>query len=274
MTAPRTAAIIYDFDGTLAPGNMQEHSFIPALGMDKETFWHEVETLTRRHNADGVSVYMWHMLEQARQRGIAVTAEMLADHGRSLALFAGVADWFARIDAFAAASGLVLEHYIISSGIGEMIDGCRIRPHFRYVFASRFLYQDGVAVWPGAAINYTTKTQHLFRINKGILNLWDHTAINRWMEPEARPIPFDRMIFIGDGETDVPAMKMVREQGGSSIAVFDPAPAASARVRGLLDRLIAEERVNFVAPADYTEGSLLDITVRGILGRVARRAAS
>ena len=272
MIARPTAALIYDFDGTLAPGNMQEHSFIPALGMDHDTFWHEVGELTLRHDADGVSVYMWHMLERARQKGIAVTAAMLADHGRSLALFAGVEAWFARIDAFAAAAGLSLEHYIISSGIGEMIEGCRIRPHFRHVFASRFLYQDGIAVWPGTVTNYTTKTQHLFRINKGILNCWDHVTINRWVEPEARPIPFDRMIFIGDGETDVPAMKMVREQGGSSIAVFDPAPAASARVRGLLDRLIAEERVNFVAPADYTEGSLLDITVRGILGRVARRA--
>jgi phosphoserine phosphatase len=270
MTTPTTVALIYDFDGTLAPGNMQEHSFIPALGMDKETFWREVSELTRQHDADGITVYMWHMLERARQRGLAVTAEMLAAHGRTLTLFAGVTAWFDRINAFGAAAGLALEHYIISSGIGEMIEGCAIRHHFRHIFASRFLYADGTAVWPGTVINYTTKTQHLFRINKGILNCWDHHTINRWIEPTARPVPFEQMVFIGDGETDIPAMKMVRSQGGHSIAVFDPAPAESTRTRTLLDRLIAEDRVNFVAPADYSEGSLLDVTVRGILGRIAR----
>jgi hypothetical protein len=138
--------------------------------------------------------------------------------------------------------------------------------------ASRFIYTDGIAVWPGSVINYTTKTQHLFRINKGVLNQWDHQTINRWIEPAARPVPFERMVFIGDGETDIPAMKMVRSQGGHSIAVFDPAPAEAARTSVLLDRLIAEDRVNFVAPADYRAGSLLDVMVRGILGRIARQA--
>jgi hypothetical protein len=144
---------------------------------------------------------------------------------------------------------------------------------FKNVFASRFIYDSaGHATWPGVAINYTTKTQFLFRINKGIPNTWDNATINRWMPMEERPVPFSRMIFIGDGETDIPSMKMVRLQGGHSIAVFDPKRFGELSFQEKVYRLIAEDRVHFVAPADYKQGNQLDVTVKGILALISEHA--
>jgi haloacid dehalogenase-like hydrolase len=173
-----------------------------------------VKAKAKQHDADEILVYMWRMLEVARDKQKAVTRDLLVEHGRKTPLFAGVETWFDRIDAYAANAGLTLEHYVISSGIEEMIAGCKIYGAFKKVFASRFIYDDkGVAIWPGVAVNYTTKTQFLFRINKGIPNTYDNAEINKWMPLDERPVPFTRMIYIGDGETDIPAMKMVRHQG-------------------------------------------------------------
>jgi 2-hydroxy-3-keto-5-methylthiopentenyl-1-phosphate phosphatase len=264
-------AIIYDFDGTIAEGNIQEHSFIPeVLGIDKGAFWDEVKKQAKDHDADEILVYMWRMLEAAKAKQTSVTRDVLMQHGRKTPLFAGVDTWFERINAYAAKAGLELEHYVISSGIEEMIAGCSIHAEFKKVYASRFIYDAaGVAVWPGVAVNYTTKTQFLFRINKGIPNTYDNVAINKWKPLDERPIPFTRMIFIGDGETDIPAMKMVRHQGGHSIAVFDPKKWERNELQGRVHGLIAEDRVHFVAPADYREHQQLDVVVKGILGRYA-----
>jgi hypothetical protein len=264
-------ALVYDFDGTLVAGTMQEHSYIPAMGVAPTAFWTEVKALTREHDVDEILVFMWRMLEIARANGVKVTRPMLNKHGADLPLFNGLATWFGRINGYAAIRGLEIEHYIISSGNEEIIRGCSVQTHCKYIFASKFIYEDEVAVWPGVAINYTTKTQYLFRINKGIENIWDNTRINRWMPPAERPIPFDRMIFIGDGETDIPAMKTVRDQGGCSIAVYDPARFGEPKPHMVLHNLISEDRVSFVAPADYSEHSQLDVTVKGSLGRIARR---
>jgi hypothetical protein len=267
----KRSAIVYDFDGTLARGNIQEHSFIPGHGLSAAAFWQEVKHQARLHNADEILVYMLHMLEVAREAGTPLTATMLQQHGESTPLFDGLDSWFDRINLYTAARGLALEHYVISSGIEEMIGGCSINRAFQRVYASRFLYNhDGCAVWPAVAINYTNKTQFLFRINKGIPSSYDNELINKWIPMKERPIPFERMIFLGDGETDVPSMKMVRHQGGHSIAVFDPSKWESQKSQSQIYRLIAEDRVHFVAPADYREGSLLDITVKGVLGRIAR----
>jgi phosphoserine phosphatase len=269
---PARAAIVYDFDGTLAPGNMQEHSFIPSLDLTPEAFWGKVKATARTEDADEILVYMREMMLLARARGAPITREMLEQHGR-VPLFDGLDRWFERVASYAHEHNLTVEHYVISSGLLEMIRGCAIHSRFTKVFASRFIYDErGRAAWPGVAINYTTKTQFLFRINKGINNTWDSDRINRWVPMEERPLPFSRMIFIGDGATDIPSMKTVRSQGGHSIAVFDPRRWDSAPARELVFRLISEDRAHFVAPADYTEGSQLDVTVRGILGRIARDA--
>jgi hypothetical protein len=181
--------------------------------------------------------------------------EVLAAHGRATPLFSGLDTWFDRIGAYAGERRLAVEHYVVSSGNYEIIAGCPIFERFRGVFASRFLYNAaGEATWPAVAINYTTKTQFLFRINKGISMTWDNQRINRWMPMEDRPVPFSRMIFIGDGETDIPSMKMVRHQGGHSIAVFDPEKWQEENARDRIERLIAEDRVHYVAPADYRDG--------------------
>ncbi|EGD59865.1 hypothetical protein Y88_2304 [Novosphingobium nitrogenifigens DSM 19370] len=271
MSELKRTAIIYDFDGTLARGNLQETTFIPNIGMSTSEFWDEVKARTKAHDADEILVYMHLMLEKARECGVEIKGNDLKAHGKEAPLFPGLAngEWFSRINAHAADRGLALEHYIISSGIQEMIDGCQIRDAFRQVFASKFIYIDGVAKWPGVGINYTTKTQYLFRINKGIDNHWDNASINKFMPLNERPVPFDRMIFLGDGDTDIPTMKMLSYQGGHPVAVYDP--NRTDRDLNKIHSLISDSRVEFVAPADYQEKSQLDIIVKGIIGRIARK---
>lgn len=268
MAELKRTALVYDFDGTLARGNLQETSFIPDIGMTNEEFWSEVRARTRDHDADEILVYMHMMLEKSDEN---VTKEDLRRHGSKAKLFPGLSDrsWFDRVNQHAEKQGLALEHYIISSGIDEMIEGCRIRDAFRWVFASKFIYKDGVAVWPGVGINYTTKTQYLFRINKGIHNYWDKESLNRYTPEDERPIPFNRMIFLGDGLTDIPTMRMLKYQDGYPVAVYDP--EGGNRSLSEIYRLISDNRVDFVAPADYGEDSQLDIMVKGILGRIAWR---
>ena len=274
MTKPLKTALIYDFDGTLARGNMQEVTFIPSVGMGIGDFWGEADRLTRESDGDNILMYMQLMLQRARENGDPITKKTLREHGQDVKLFDGLKTdltgpgWFDRINAFGAQYGLEIEHYIISAGLEEMIDGCPIREAFRHVFASKFVYdRDGVAIWPAVGVNYTTKTQYLFRINKGVLNHYEHERINRFTPDDVRPVPFDRMIFIGDGDTDVPTMKMMHTKGGFSIAVYDP--RNSKRDQDKIYGLISEDRVNFVAAADYREGSPLDLIVKGLIGRIA-----
>lgn len=270
-TIPVRTAIVYDFDGTLARGNIQEASFLPSLGIEPKAFWEEVKRLTREADADEILVYMNEMLRLAREKGHRVNREFMTEHGRKVPLFEGLANgsWFRRIDDFAQERGLFLEHYIVSSGIREMISGSPIAEHFEQIFASTFLYaDDGEARWPAIGINYTTKTQYLFRINKGIANSWDNKAVNAYMPEAERPVPFKRMIFIGDGDTDIPSLKMVTYQGGHGVAVYDPGGHPDHLNK--IHTLISDGRADYVAPADYRENQPLDIIVRGIIGRIAR----
>jgi hypothetical protein len=267
---PLKTAIIYDFDGTLARGNMQEVSFIPSIGMDIGAFWAEAETLTKDADADGILMYMQLMLRHASRNGAPITRQTLSDQGREVALFEGLKDlsWFDRMNAFGAQYGLDIEHYIISAGLEEMIEGTPIRPALTHVFASHYVYdENGEAAWPAVGVNYTTKTQYLFRINKGVNNHWENERINHFIPDEKRRIPFERMIFLGDGDTDVPTMKMMHTKGGFSIAVYDP--RSNEKDQKKVYSLISEDRVNFVAAADYREGSALDLIVKGLVGRIA-----
>jgi len=274
MTELLKTAIIYDFDGTLARGNMQEVTFIPSLGMGIGDFWGEADRLTKSNDADNILMYMQLMLQRAREHGAPITRKLLAGHGEDVKLFDGLKSdltgkgWFERINEIGEKYGLDIEHYIISAGLEEMIDGCPIRDAFHHVFASKFAYDEtGTAIWPAVGVNYTTKTQYLFRINKGVLNHWDHERINKFTADGDRPVPFERMIFLGDGDTDVPTMKMMHTKGGFSIAVYDP--LNTARDQKKVYSLISEDRVNFVAAADYREGQPLDLIVKGLIGRIA-----
>lgn len=273
MSENNRAAIVYDFDGTLAPGNIQEHSLIPNfLGTTREEFWAEVGRRTTAHDVDQRLVYMQLLLERAKERGTPLTQAVLAEHAAATPLFAGVPTWFERITAHARDAGLELEHYVVSSANAEMVEGSSIARHFRRVFACKYIYDDdGAAIWPGTVVNYTTKTQYLFRINKGVESYWNDDQVNEWVPMEQRPIPFERMIYIGDGDTDIPSMKMVRHQGGHSIAVFDPDQWDKGAAQKKAYKLIAEDRAHFVVPADYRERSQLEVTVQGVLGRIANQ---
>ena len=266
-------AIAYDFDGTLAPGNMQEHSFIPSLGISKEDFWAEANAMARRHDMDEILAYMQLMLIKSAERQIPIRRSDFSRYGADIAFFPGVSDYFDRINAYAGEKGIMIDHHIISSGLREMVQGTPIARFFRNIFASGFKYNEaGVAEWAALAINYTNKTQYLFRINKGIDNAWDNSTINKFTPDEKRPLPFGRMIYIGDGETDVPAMKMLRYQGGGTIAVYRPdAPPLPGKLspEALCRDLLMHKRVDHIAPADYRKDSPLIKIIQLLIDRIS-----
>lgn len=260
-----TLAMAYDFDGTLSPGNMQEHGFLPDIGMSPSKFWSMAEKLAKEHEADSVLTYMNLMLRKASEANAPVRRRDFKDHGRSVRLFKGVDSWFQRINKYGKGAGLKVEHYIISSGLREMIEGTPIAHEFRKIYASSFQYNaNGVAEWPALAINFTTKTQYLFRINKGVLDVCDNKKINEFVPMEERPIPFERIVFIGDGETDIPCFSLVKSLGGHSIAVYKP-KTKGARARA--EKLVKDGRVNFITPADYSKGSSLEAIVRALINK-------
>jgi hypothetical protein len=260
-------AIAYDFDGTLSPGNMQEHSFLPNIGVKAHRFWILVERLSKEHEADSVLTYMNLMLEKAKEAKVPVRRQDFEDYGTSIKLFAGVDKWFGYINSYGKELGLKIEHYIISSGIREMIEGTDIAREFKRIYASSFKYDpNDVAEWPALAINFTTKTQYLFRINKGALDVFDERKINEYVKMEDRPVPFKRMIFIGDGNTDIPCFSLVKSLGGHSIAVYKPKTKGAKEKAA---KLVEDGRVNFIVPADYSKGSYIMEVVRLILDKMA-----
>lgn len=264
-------AIAYDFDGTLADGNMQEHQFLPDIGMTPKAFWAEVKSLTKEHQADEVLVYMNLMLRKAAAAGVPVRREDFKARGKAIRLFEGVEDWFDRITEYGRERGVRVGHYLVSSGNAEIFAGTPIASRFAQVYASKFMFnQNGVADWPALAVNYTTKTQYLFRINKGAFDLSDNNKVNQFVEKRDRPVPFENMVFIGDGSTDIPCFRMVKEQGGLSVAVFKPRARGA---RGRADNYIKDGRVHCAVPAIYTDGSELDRVIKANINAVAARAA-
>lgn len=263
-------AICYDFDGTLAAGNMQEFDYLPQLGIKTKDFWAEAKSRAQGQEGDEILAYMCLMLEKAKAdtiNGIKVTKAAFAGYAAKVELFKGVEEWFRRINAAGKENDVCIEHFIISSGIREMIEGTAIAKYFTKIYASSFHYDlHGVAHWPALALNYTTKTQCLFRINKGQLDVWDNSKINAFQAKEARPVPFERIVYIGDGSTDVPCMRLVKDQGGHSIAVYHP---GKQKVKIGAEQLLSEGRVNLIAQADYSEGKDLDKQIKAIIKKVA-----
>ncbi len=267
-------AIAYDFDGTLAPGNMQEYNFIPDLDMDKGAFWEEANELAKKHDMDEVLAYMHLMLIKAKDKNIPIREEAFMKYGEKITFFEGVETYFDRINTYAASKNIHLEHFIISSGLREFVKGTAIGKYFKAIYASGFQYDDnGIACWPALVVNYTNKTQFLFRINKGIYNSYDNTLINKSMPEDQRVVPFSNLIYIGDGETDVPAMKMVNLYGGTTIAVYNPKSVATAhRPKSSKDiclDLIRQNRADYIAPTNYSEGGELDVMLKKIIDKTA-----
>lgn len=263
-------AICYDFDGTLSPKNMQEYDFFNALGNGAKNFWAESEALATSNNADTILAYMMLMIERAKSYKVKTTRSAFRDYGKGIELFNGVETWFDSINQYGKTLGLSINHYIISSGIKEMIEGSPIADKFKKIYACSFIYdQNDVAAWPAVAVNYTTKTQFIFRINKGIENDNDHVTINKFIPRENRAIPFSRMIYLGDGATDVPCMRLIKDLGGTSIAVYPP---SNKKKRIATEKLLADGRVNFISQADYASGERLHELVKIILEKISADA--
>ncbi len=267
MENPRfTIALIYDFDGTLAPGNMQEYDFIPAVGKSNKEFWSEANTLAEEQDADMVLTYMARMIQEAKSKGLSLRREAFRESGRKVSLYRGVKEWFGRINRYGEAHGVHILHYINSSGLTEIIEGTEIAHEFRKIYACSFLYDvDGIAYWPAVAVNYTNKTQFIFKINKGVESVFDSTQVNRYIPEDDRPVPFKHMIYVGDGTTDIPCMRLVKNFGGHSIAVFNPTQKDARRH---MATLIRDNRVNHVCPADYSEGGEMDRLVKTIIDKM------
>jgi 2-hydroxy-3-keto-5-methylthiopentenyl-1-phosphate phosphatase len=259
-----TIAMLYDFDKTLCTKDMQEYSFIPKVNMSAEDFWREATSLAKSEKMDGVLAYMYLMLRKADSSDQPIKRQDFVDLGRDLEFFPGVESWFERMNQVGNQVNVNVEHYIISSGLKEIIEGSKIFNVFQEVFACEFYYNvNGVACWPKNAVNYTTKTQFLFRINKGVLDISNDNDLNKFTLEEDRPVPFRNMIYIGDGLTDVPCMKLVKVNGGHSIAVYQDGGKAK------VDELLKAERVDFLTRADYTEHSELDKTVKDMIAKMA-----
>jgi len=259
--------ITYDFDGTLAPGNMQEYDFVPSLGIKPKEFWEEAKDIAKKQEADEILAYMRLMIEKSEAAKIPIRKDDFINFGKNILLFPGVKDWFKRINAYGKSKKVNVEHFIISSGLREMIEGTPIASCFKKIYASGFMFDhNGVAHWPALAVNYTTKTQYLFRINKNSLDVHDNSMINKYIQKDHRPVPFSNILFIGDGETDIPSMRLVKDQGGHSIAVY---PKNKKGARDKAQQLIKDGRVTIATLADYTEGAALDVSVKAMIDKIA-----
>lgn len=257
-------ALLYDFDKTLCTQDMQNYSFIPSLGMSPHDFWEETNVFVEENQMDGILAYMYRMVRKSREKGVPLTRETLRQCGQDISFFPGVTDWFTRISRFGELLGVEVEHYVISSGLREIIEGTEIANYFKEVYACEFFYdENGIPVWPKLAVNFTAKTQFIYRINKGVLNVSDDKALNASMPDEHKRISFVNMVYIGDGLSDVPCMKMMRSYGGQAIAVYQDAN------RSAVEELLRKERVDFIYPADYRAGSPLENTVKNILRKMA-----
>ncbi len=265
-----TIALIYDFDKTLCTKDMQEYSFIPDLGMEPEAFWKEANGLAQNEQMDRILAYMFAMLEKAKEAKKPITCERLMRMGKNIDFFPGVEQWFEEMDVFGKEEGVSIEHYIISSGLKEIIKGSKIAKYFTKIYASEYLYKKGEngtskeALWPALSVNYTAKTQFLFRINKGVLEVSEDQRLNEVTAEEERPIPFKNMIYFGDGLTDVPCMRLVKSNGGKAIAVYNGEEGIQKA-----KTLYCQGRVNYFLEANYCKEKELAKITKKIITQMA-----
>ena len=257
-------AIMYDFDKTLCTRDMQEYTFIPNLGIEASDFWSEANKLRENNKMDQVLTYMYLMFRKTVDNNRTLKRNYLNEMGKNIELFPGVLEWFDRINEYGRSLGFEIEHYIISSGLKEIIEGSPIGDKFRQIYASEFFYnEDGNAMWPKLAVNYTNKTQFLIRFNIGFLDFSDDNALNDKMVENERRISTSNMIYIGDGYTDVPCMKLTKENGGVSIAVYTDKSCDTAK------KLLNDGRINYMIKSDYSDGSEMDKIVKKTIQRMA-----
>ena len=263
-------AICYDFDKTLSPDDMQAQGYIQSVGYNVPDFWKKSNSLASDNEMDQNLAYMYTMKQESEGK-VLFTKEKLAEYGASVQLFPGVEQWFERIREYGKSQGVIVEHYIISSGLKEMIEGTSVAKAgaFEKIYASSFYYNEkGVAVWPAQVVNYTNKTQFLFRIEKGVLDIND-SAVNESFSPEEMRVPFRNIVYIGDSDTDIPCMKLVTSYGGHSIGVYN----AESKDKTKVYKMMRDGRIKYFATADYREGTELDLLVKAIINRTAANEA-
>lgn len=258
-------AICYDFDRTLSPDDMQAQGFIQSVGYDVAEFWKESNELAEKNDMDMNLAYMLTMCKKTKGK-FYLTRDALRQYGGKIELYNGVQTWFERINEYGRSKGVTVEHYIISSGLREMIEGTAIAKEFKKIYASAFLYDDcGVPEWPAQTVNYTNKTQFIFRIEKGCLDINDHEGVNEYIRTENLRIPMRNLVYIGDSDTDIPCMKLVNSYGGHSVGVYNPATRDKSKVYNM----VKNNRIRYFAAADYSEGSELDALIKAIVDKTA-----
>ena len=259
--------ICYDFDRTLSPDDMQTFTLIPSFGVDKQEFWHESDMLAVENLMDNNLAWMYELIKYSKFKGKSLRKEYFNEIGNDVKLYPGVDSWFENVNAYAAERGIEVEHYIISSGLKEIIEGSRIGPYITRVYASSYLYSaDGIAEWPAQVVNYTTKTQFIFRIAKGYLEEYD-ARVNDSMPHTNRNVDYENIVYIGDSATDIPCMTLVKQKGGYSIGVYDPVSNNKSKVY----KLFSDGRLNFYAPADYTKDSPIFSYMKNVIDEIAAK---
>lgn len=260
-------AICYDFDRTLSPDDMQTFTLIPSFGIDAGDFWRGSDGLAVEHLMDKNLAWMYELIKYSQFKGKSIRREYFKETGKNVKLYDGVTEWFENVNAYAEKFGIEVEHYIISSGLKEIIEGSEIAKYFKRIYASSYMYSaDGIAVWPAQVVNYTTKTQFIFRIAKGILEEYDE-RVNDNMPKSKYAIPYRNIVYIGDSATDIPCMQLVKDRGGYSIGVYDPKSRNKKKVLGLFN----DDRLSFFAPAKYTENSTIFNYMKRVIEEIGAR---
>lgn len=254
-------AICYDFDNTLSPKDTQDVGITNVLGLSISDFLKESNGMCSIHNSDKIHTYMYLLVKKYKEKGITLTRKIIEDYGKNVVYFPGVETWFERINEYGKSKGVEVEHYIISSGLKPVIEKCSIAKYFKEIYASDYMYDEkGEVVWPSITINYTDKTQFLYRINKGILSVIDDD-VNEHMDAKDRPIPFQNFIYIGDSFTDIPSFRQIMKAGGNSIVVY----GNNERNVDLAMKLKEKNKVNHAVEVDYSEDKELEKTVFKII---------
>ena len=256
---------MYDFDKTLCTTDMQNYDFMKNLAIAPEEFWKEASMQTKRYAMDKILSYMLLMIQKSKEKGYPITESYLTSLGKSVLFYRGVQTWFDRINAYGASLGVTVEHYIISSGLKKIIEGTPIAKYFKKIYACEYIYDEQTkeAIWPAMAINYTQKTQYIFRISKGTLDVTDEEKLNMETPDQQRAIQYRNMIYIGDGLTDIPCMQLLKDKGGKSIALY-----SSGNKHKVLP-LVEDGRINYVCLADYSVNSTLEKIVKLMIENMA-----
>lgn len=270
IAEPVRMAFTYDFDGTLAKGDMQEYDLVPKFGVTPSEFWAKAEKIRKQFNVDGILAYMYLIVKMAKEQNVSIRREDFSAYSRNIIFFKGVESWFDRITKYGKSKGVEISHYIISSGLKEMIEGTPIAKYFKSIFASTYFYDEcGNPIWPARAVNYTNKTQYIFRLNKGVLDETDDISVNAYQPQKDRTMPFKHIIYFGDGATDIPCMRLVKNFGGHSIMIFDENNEQAKK--NALD-YVQKNRISLAATNDYSAGSMLERGVKLIIDGVAASA--